>query len=323
MPEIVIPDDVYDVLGLPEEERGSALLCELVARCTHGVCCRSGKLGRSRTSRGRSSIGSIAPRGSSSAAVGFEDSTTVRATNDCLRDLLWWYDGTALCLVRRGGGLPRTHPGRGGRVLRRSRRRGLRTCHGGRGDARVRGAQRLVSIGSLLDTLEATDAAAEAVPGFYRLSLACTAESDLLFGLLTAGEAWDRRTDLSPEDDTYPTALAAGVWYAVHCSLAGWDDDGEVAATVQETVEPHLDRLSPTGRALYTLRFTDETAATPFELRKRLDTNDYITALEIDAYERLLSAFGSRSLHSAGLGIRVVRNRRGAIVSGGPRGSRP
>jgi hypothetical protein len=111
--------------------------------------------------------------------------------------------------------------------------------------------------------------------------------------MLTAEAAWDRRTDLNREDDAYSTALTAGVWYALYSSLAGREDTGEVVETVQETIGPHLDRVSPTAQALYTLRFTDETAPTPSQLREWLNTDDYITALEIEAYERLLSTFGN------------------------------
>jgi hypothetical protein len=146
---------------------------------------------------------------------------------------------------------------------------------------------------ALLDALKETDVRMETLPKFYRLSLAYTVEFELYFGLLTAEEAWDHHVDLNQENDNYPTALAAGVWYVLLYWLVGHDDVSGIAATVRETVEPHLDRLSPTAQTLYTLWFTDETAATPLELRERLNTDDYLTALEIAAYERLLSAFGS------------------------------
>lgn len=127
------------------------------------------------------------------------------------------------------------------------------------------------AIEALLNTLAETNGDTEAVPEFYRLSLACTVESELLFSLLTAEAVWDARTALDEEDERYPTAIAAGVWYAVHRSLAGRDDATEIVEVVQAAVEPQLDRLSPTARALYTLRFTDETATLPSTLRELLN----------------------------------------------------
>jgi len=149
-----------------------------------------------------------------------------------------------------------------------------------------------VSARGLIAACEESSGTADAVRELYRVSVRNAAEGFDDVAERTAGAAWEHRTDLDREDGAYPTALAAGVWYAAHHSLAGWDDAEAVAETVREAVEPHLDRLSPTVRALYTLRLADEPAPSPDELRERSDAGDDLAEPDIDAYERLLGAFG-------------------------------
>lgn len=144
-------------------------------------------------------------------------------------------------------------------------------------------------LGALHATLSARDPT-EAVPEAYYHGLVHVVVNQASTAVNLFRSAWERREDLPDDSDVRWMALASGVWLAVHDVISEGFDASEARETVAGMDESELDSLSPTARALFVRTFTDDEAPDPSDLRERLDIEDDLTHLEIEAYEMVLTA---------------------------------